>query len=344
MEKERLCRGGIYFTRIKYVKEKYGTSGMSRLYERMKRYGYNGPASEEEIKIADWYPQKYDLIFLKAVKEEFGERALKNMGRTVPKINAGIPSTFLKWDPTPEELIKNSGKYWSMFYNFGKLEGKIIQRGEGIIRGYGISEDPIFCELLTNYFQGLVEWTGAKDVKVEHIKCAHRGDGVEEWIIRWKSEKIEKKREIKWDDSLASGVEEIDRQHKYFIKILNEINENINGGDKNSLISVLHFMDYYAHWHFSSEEKYMKMYNYPDFEKHHEQHEKFYRYTQDTIKKATEKVDDDLIFSVNKYLVDWVINHIMGEDKKFAHFMRTRNLVMQEEKMPAEIERKLNSF
>lgn len=335
-----MTRGGIYYTRIHFVREKYGTGGMQQLYNKMKEYGYDGPATEEEIKIAEWYPHSYDILFLKAFKELFGVNAFKRMARTVPRISGGVSGLFLKWPDSPEKLIKEGVKYWHMFYNFGRLESEIVDESAGIIRGYDISTDPIFCVLLTYYFQGLLEKTGASDVRVEHTRCVHSGDNFEEWQITWKGQKNtkNKKTKIEWDKSLETGIDEIDVQHKYFVKILNEINTRLNSNDRELLLEMLYFMDKYAHWHFSSEEKYMRMYNYPDYYKHHAEHERFYSYTKEIMRKTSDDTDEHLVYSVNKYLIDWLINHIMGTDKKFAKFLRDNNLVMEKERMPTELE------
>ncbi len=345
-QNDRMTRGGIYYTRIHFVREKYGTGGMQRLYNKMKEYGYNGPATEDEIKIADWYPHSYDILFLKAFKELFGESAFKRMARTVPRISGGVSDLFLKWPDNPNKLIKEGVKYWHMFYNFGRLESEVLDGGKGIIRGYGISTDPIFCELLTYYFQGLLEKAGALNVEVEHTHCVHRGDKFEEWKLTWSAldkSKNKKFSKIEWDKSLETGIDEIDEQHKYFVKILNEINIRLNNKDKGLLLEMLYFMDKYAHWHFSSEEKYMKKYNYPDYLKHHAEHERFYNYTKETIIEAKRGLDEHLEYSVNKYLIDWLINHIMGTDKKFANFLRDNNLVMENERMPSELEKVVKS-
>lgn len=148
------------------------------------------------------------------------------------------------------------------------------------------------------------------------------------------------KKEIKWDISLETGVEEIDKQHKYFIKILNEINDAILRNSRDGALEALHFMDRYARWHFGTEEKYMKKYGYPDFEKHRAEHKKFYENTRRMLQHAREKgIDNIFAFSINKYLIDWLILHIKGEDKKFAEFLRNNKLVVEKEKLPDSFEK-----
>ncbi len=338
---DKKCVGGIYFSRIAYVREKHGIDGMNKILKYMKENGYKGPMSDSEIKIAKMYPMEYNIMFLKAYKELFGERNFKRMARAAPK-KKGFVGMFLKWAGTPEMLIKKAGDYWKKMYNFGELKGEIIGENSGIIKGFGVSLDPIFCDFLTEYFIGVIENTNAKNIECTHVKCIYKGDKECEWKITWGEKKQSK--EIKWDESLETGVDEIDRQHKYFIKVLAELDRSIRKNSKISIKRYLNFMDRYAHWHFSSEEKYMKKYSYPHYEEHRKQHEMFYRYTEEIKRRAAEgEINEDFVYSVNKYLIDWLINHIKGTDAKFAEFLRQNNLKMEEEEMDESIKKELEA-
>ena len=331
MYEEKRCVGGIFFSRIAYVQEKHGKDGVNRLLEQMKRNGYRGPMSEKEIKVAKMYPIEYNILFLKTYRDMFGERNFKRMARASPK-KRGFVGMFLKWAGTPEMLINKAGDYWKKMYNFGELKGETTGENSAIIKGSDVSVDPIFCDFLTDYFIGVIENTNVKNIECSHVKCIYGGDDECKWIITWGEKKQSK--EIKWDDSLETGSGEIDRQHKYFIKVLAELDRSIRKNSKISIKRYLNFMDRYAHWHFSSEEKHMKKYAYPHYEEHKKQHELFYRYTEEIKKKAEDgDINEDFIYSVNKYLVDWLINHIKGTDAKFAEFLRYNNLEMEEEDM-----------
>ncbi len=185
MIKGDMSKGGIYITRVEYVKEKYGTEGLKSLLGKMKEYGFEGKLDEKSIKIAEWYPQKYNILFLKAFKELFGMNAFKRLAKESPKATVDIVGLLLKWPSNPEELVKMANDYWHVFYNFGRLDGKMIHGGKAEIHGYEISEDPIFCEFLTYYFKGLVELIVKSPVKIEHTKCVHRGADHEVWVIEW---------------------------------------------------------------------------------------------------------------------------------------------------------------
>ncbi len=69
---------------------------------------------------------------------------------------------------------------------------------------------------------------------------------------------------ITWDDSMTTGLPEIDSQHQEIIAKFNELSEAISrGGGKDVAGSVLDFLQFYAAWHFEREEKCMEQYQCP---------------------------------------------------------------------------------
>ena len=188
---EKKCVGGILLSRISYVKEEYGKEGMERLWKRMKEIGYSGPTDEKDIKIAKMYPMSYNILFLKAYRELFGEKAFVRLARAAPK-KKGFVGMFLKWAGTPGMLAKKAGYYWKEMYNFGELKGEITGKNSVSIKGVDVSPDPVFCDFLTEYFIGVMENTKVKNIECEHVRCIHRGDKKCEWVLTWGKEKQKK--------------------------------------------------------------------------------------------------------------------------------------------------------
>ncbi len=333
---QKSCVGGIYFSRIAYVREKNGQNALDRLLNEMVAKGYDGPMSEKEIKIAKMYPMDYNILFLKTYKELYGENNFRKLGKESAK-KKGFLGMFLKWAGNPEMVVKKAGDYWKKMYNFGKIDGHILDSNKARIVGEEISPDPVFCEFLTSYFMGVLETTGVKNIISIHTKCVHRGDDRCEWDLTWGDVSKEDK-DIRWSSSLETGIDEIDRQHRYFVRILNDLNKAVTKNHRTTITKTLIFMDRYAHWHFSSEEKYMKKYDYFGYDSHRREHQQFYEYTDNIRKKVREgEVDEGLALAVNKYLIDWLVNHIKGTDAIFAEFLRKNGLKMEEEKAPEDM-------
>ncbi len=183
IDSKKHFRGGILLTRVAYMKEKYGLDGVEKIRTRLIKMGYQLP-NVDEVKLAEWYPQEYNVAFLKVFRELYGERAFIRLSKNIPFENEGFVKHFVKWPKNPEELFTNADKLWSLFYNFGRLEGKIISEREGIVYGYDVSDDPIFCEFLTHYFEGLVGSIAKTNVTVKHTECVFRGNEREKWEIK----------------------------------------------------------------------------------------------------------------------------------------------------------------
>lgn len=125
---------------------------------------------------------------------------------------------------------------------------------------------------------------------------------------------------IIWNESYNLGIEEIDRQHRKLVNIINELNDGMEfEGNSREIMTLLDQLIDYTHYHFASEEQYMllKDYDAQDFKTHQGEHIAFLkkiREKQSQCHNDPENVSDELL----DYLVDWMVNHILGEDKKMA--------------------------
>ena len=123
-----------------------------------------------------------------------------------------------------------------------------------------------------------------------------------------------------WNESYNLGIEEIDQQHRKLVDIINELNDGMEiGGSSRHVITLLDELIDYTSYHFASEERYMLLNDYDScaFNKHQANHVSFLkeiREAQNQCRMEPEKVGDKLL----DFLVDWMVNHILGEDKEMA--------------------------
>lgn len=124
---------------------------------------------------------------------------------------------------------------------------------------------------------------------------------------------------LNWSSSFSVDNEQLDYQHEQLVWMANELHDAIaltNGETPKVILDVLfdRLIDY-AKFHFADEERIMKAENYPDYEHHKLEHEKF----------AKRIIELHSLFTKNKLntnqdvvplLKDWITNHICGEDKK----------------------------
>ena len=130
---------------------------------------------------------------------------------------------------------------------------------------------------------------------------------------------------VKWRDAFNLNIDIIDSEHQKLIGIINKLYENFRVKDKDALIKqLLKELWDYANVHFKREESKFEKYNYPEIDKHKEQHQIF-------MNKIKEVENDFLKGKINmfdqaSFLNKWFTNHILVEDKKYAKYFEDNKL------------------
>lgn len=131
---------------------------------------------------------------------------------------------------------------------------------------------------------------------------------------------------IAWQNIFSVNIKEIDEQHKKLIDIINELYDSMKiGKGKEILENTLDKMIKYAQTHFTKEEEYMTDYKYPEYKAHKGEHKKFVKKVL-TFQKDFKGDKLALSSDVMEFLRNWLINHIMETDKKYAPFFNEKGL------------------
>jgi hemerythrin len=129
-----------------------------------------------------------------------------------------------------------------------------------------------------------------------------------------------------WDEKYSVNIPEVDAQHKMLVSMVNDLFESMNAGKgKDILGSILSGLVSYSKTHFSTEERLMKTCDYPDYLHHKKSHDDFTSQALD-LKKQFDNGNVTLSVKVGKFLKEWLINHILVEDKKYVPFLNGKNL------------------
>lgn len=122
---------------------------------------------------------------------------------------------------------------------------------------------------------------------------------------------------IIWDDSMATGVPEIDGQHIELIERYNAFAETLNTHQFMTLEAgeLLDFLQFYAVWHFEREEECFDKYECPIAAANKEAHAEFihkfgYFYEQ----WQTQGMNPELMRQTFAELGIWIANHIRRID------------------------------
>ncbi len=135
--------------------------------------------------------------------------------------------------------------------------------------------------------------------------------------------------EIQWNDELSVNIDEIDDQHKNLIRIINRLDDAVSQGHRSKKTvpptDVLSEMIDYLEYHFSTEEKYMIEFDYPEYDAHRAEHELFVGKVT-TFTEEFRKGKKDLSNDILLFLADWYLNHIKNTDAKFGPFLIAKGL------------------
>ena len=132
-----------------------------------------------------------------------------------------------------------------------------------------------------------------------------------------------------FDDSLVTGNELIDGQHKELIeKINNLVNCCEQRGEKLEAIKMLEYLADYTEFHFGAEEKLQEEVSYPGIAEHKQKHEEFKK----TVEELHEMLEDEegptdaFVDAVNRNVIQWLYGHIKGFDSSVASFINMRSI------------------
>ncbi|NMG50590.1 bacteriohemerythrin [Azoarcus communis] len=126
---------------------------------------------------------------------------------------------------------------------------------------------------------------------------------------------------VTWQDGYALDLDEIDDQHRMLFDIMNRLwSAIIRRAETVELGGILEDLERYTVLHFTEEETFMRSISYMDFDAHCEQHRRFVDYIIQEKRSALagRQVSLELIH----FLRDWLVNHILVEDKRYADQFR----------------------
>lgn len=127
---------------------------------------------------------------------------------------------------------------------------------------------------------------------------------------------------LSWRDEYRVGIAQIDAEHQYLFKLVNEFHdEHVQGGKSQKVLQVLTRLVAYSEEHFQHEEALMQKIGYPRLARQQDQHEKLFTSIFDLNEKLSQssaKVDAETL----RFLKDWLVEHIVREDMDIGDFMK----------------------
>jgi hemerythrin-like metal-binding protein len=128
---------------------------------------------------------------------------------------------------------------------------------------------------------------------------------------------------IEWTEELATGIPEIDKQHKVFLKICSDlVNCADDCNDSRKILENILKLEKFAVVHFATEGKIMNDTLYTDKSGHYRLHEHFLEELRAVRNRARAgETGSDFAEEIKENIADWFILHVRKNDIKMASFV-----------------------
>jgi hemerythrin len=126
---------------------------------------------------------------------------------------------------------------------------------------------------------------------------------------------------MKWYDKYNIGVAIIDTQHRELFRMIGRLQTSLSSKNVDEEMgNALKFLVDYAKHHFSAEEELMKRIGFPHYDHQKELHKKFIQEIANVLVRV-KKGESVTVSELIDFLTDWIINHILDEDKKIGNYI-----------------------
>ncbi|WP_018704179.1 MULTISPECIES: bacteriohemerythrin [Sporomusaceae] len=133
---------------------------------------------------------------------------------------------------------------------------------------------------------------------------------------------------LQWKEEYEVGVAEIDEQHQKLIDIANRVYELMRNElalDKyDQIVEILQELKEYTVYHFHFEEGLMQKAKYKKRFSHKLLHQEFLAQVEAVDLSAVDEEQDAYLVRIMDFIANWLIEHIVGEDKKVGQSVRAQ--------------------
>ena len=132
---------------------------------------------------------------------------------------------------------------------------------------------------------------------------------------------------IDWLDEYDLHIKEIDEQHKRLAELINDFYQAFQTNqDEKSLYWILDNLLSETILHFSKEEAIMELHGYPGYALHKEEHDILSKEVTNMFKGYI-KGERNKSEKIGAFLKEWLINHIVKEDKNLGEFLTAKGVI-----------------
>lgn len=152
-------------------------------------------------------------------------------------------------------------------------------------------------------------------------------------IGKMSSISVDEKDPFAFTEKYHTGIELVDSEHRRLFEIIHDTNDLIHAEllhDKyDEIMRLLAELKDYTEIHFRDEEALMERIHYPELDAQKRAHTAFVERLVEIDLSELDDMDDnqqEYLIDLIQFLAGWLINHILGSDKKIGDYMREHEL------------------
>jgi hemerythrin len=131
---------------------------------------------------------------------------------------------------------------------------------------------------------------------------------------------------MSWKEEYSVGIDDIDKQHKRLIEMINELHDAMGAGHAQDILTnIFSLLIDYTKTHFVFEEKLLAAKGYPELSKHKTLHADLVSRVL-VYKQKLESGQLGLSIEMMRFLQKWLNDHILVEDKKYSRYISGGNM------------------
>lgn len=131
---------------------------------------------------------------------------------------------------------------------------------------------------------------------------------------------------LDWKPEFDLGVARIDAQHRKLFDYVNALEEAMRKGQGRQVLDkVLASVAAYTREHFATEEELMQRTGFPELLAHKAAHDAFVKRVQE-FQRQHQAGEVGVTIELIASLGDWVRNHVLGMDRKYAPHLRAHGI------------------
>lgn len=130
----------------------------------------------------------------------------------------------------------------------------------------------------------------------------------------------------KWMDAYSVGVPLFDEQHKALFELVNALFAKLQVPSEEEdaaevITQLVQELLRYTQYHFTQEEKMMRLYHYPELEDHLKEHHEFVAFLDALDPDGLHRDPYGTGSLLLGHMVTWITHHIQVVDKRYSQFL-----------------------